>query len=292
MKFKALLAGFGLGIIALVVMAQTIPDTVYRGHFLGYSTNLANFGIFQNVGTNNADGVIQVADPSGLVIAGFDTNLFGFWTASPYGFVDGSGTPGGVVAYQGGGRLGSTNRFVGTHVGDGSAVTNIPNAGLNNSSVTVNGTAGQISTTAASIALGGSATLSLSNPNTQNNTFSGNNVFSGNNSQTGSNYIAGAQGIYTNANNTTPDFNVLSSTLKTNANFTWLAPVNLDTSGKVEQWIITHVTNSSGSLITMTAPANVHVCGGGAFNCTNWTEVRWQYVPPSGPTNAWSSPGY
>jgi len=169
------------------------------------------------------------------------------------------------------------------------SVASLQNGLLANSSLTVNGTANHITTTSASIALGGSATLDVGS---SVDLIDSAQTISASKAFTASNYIAGAQGTYTNANNTTPDFNVLSSTLSTNNNFKWLPPTHLDTTGKVEQWIITHVTNSLGSLITMTPPNNVHVCGGGANNCTNWTEVRWQYIPPSGPTNYWVSPGY
>lgn len=162
----------------------------------------------------------------------------------------------------------------------------IPNAGLANNSVTVNGTANHVTTTSASIALGGSATLDTGTSVVLRDA---NNVWVNTSSNFNNNAVWTDA---TNANNTTPDFAIRTSTLSTNASFTWLLPTHLDGSGKVEQWIKTSVTNSSGSLITMTAPAGCHVCGAGANNVTNWTEILWQYYPPSGPTNYWPIPGY
>lgn len=202
--------------------------------------------------TNNGT-TVMIVSKSGLVTAN--------------GFTDNSGTPGSLVAYQGGNRLGATN-----------ITTLIQNNFFTNISVT-NLTVYDSVVVNTNVTIKGNVTVNnITVTNTVNNF--------------ASNYLAGVQTMATNANNTTPDFAVMGSTLSTNNNFKWLPPIHLDTTGKAEQWIITHITNSSGSLITMTAPDNVHVCGGGAMNVTNWTEVRWQYYPPSGPTNCWPSPGY
>lgn len=168
-----------------------------------------------------------------------------------------------------------------TNVGTGQ----IPIADLASSSVTFSGTSTHI-TGGGTVALGGSATpfdVGSSVP-----LLDANNVWTG----ASSNFVNNAVVTWaTNANNTTPDFAVPTSLLSTNANFTWLAPTHIGGT-KAELWMKTSVTNSSGSLITMTAPANVHVCGAGAMNVTNWTEILWQYFPPSGPTNMFPIPAY
>lgn len=150
--------------------------------------------------------------------------------------------------------------YVGSFVGDGSSLTNIPNAGLQNSSVTVNGTAGEIATTSATIALGGSATLSLANPNTASTAFAG------------SNHVSGAGWTFsTNANNTTPDMAVPESLLSTNNAFTFLGPTHVPAAGNVSQWILIHVTNTTAVAKAITSPANCNTVG--TPFVTNWTDV-------------------
>lgn len=232
----------------------------------------------------NAYG-LYVGDQSGpnitnawsVFTAGSSPSSFG-GVVTANGFTDASGTPGSLVAYQGGNRLGPTNATFVTII-DTTYFTN-------NLSYITNLFTTYITNNLAYI------TNLFSSYTTNNTSYITNlNVFTTVNNFA-SNYIAGVDTMATNANNTTPDFAVMGSTLSTNNNFKWLPPTHLDTTGKAEQWIITHITNSLGTLITMTAPDNVHVCGGGAMNVTNWTEIRWQYYPPSGPTNCWPSPGY
>lgn len=119
----------------------------------------------------------------------------------------------------------------------------------------------------------------------------------GNNTWTASssNFLNNAVWTYaTNANNTTPDFAVLCSTLATNNNFTWLLPTHLDASGKAEQWIKTAVTNQagSGSPILQAFPGGIAVNGSASLYVTNWAEQLWEFQPPSGPTNVYPLPGH
>lgn len=136
------------------------------------------------------------------------------------------------------------------------------------SSVTVNGTANHITTTSASIALGGAATLDIgSDVATQ----SGNNAFSGNNVFSKTNFSSSNFTTSTNQNQITPDFTVAEQLITTNAAFTFLAPVGVDV-GKVEaQWTLVHVTNTTAAAVAITSPANCHTVGT-AF-VTNLTDV-------------------
>lgn len=152
------------------------------------------------------------------------------------------------------------------------AYSNAPlaNSGLANSTITLNGTATHITTTSATIALGGSATL---------DTGSDIPLLSGNNPWTGSNYFGAAVTGPTNANNTTPDFSLTSgaSLLSTNAAFTFLTPTHLDTTKKVQQWIEILVTNDTALDIAIGVPAGCASVG--TAHCTNLTDVWVMYYP-------------
>lgn len=63
--------------------------------------------------------------------------------------------------------------------------------------------------------------------------------------------------------------------LTTNASFTWLAPVGVDTGRTNGQYVVTHITNAAASTIDMTGPAGVYT--NGTWNVTNggWTTISW-----------------
>jgi hypothetical protein len=85
-----------------------------------------------------------------------------------------------------------------------------------------------------------------------------------------------------------PDFHLGEQFIRTNAAFTVLAPVGIDPNKKGVQVCTVNYTNSSGSMVLITPPANAHAIG--TWNITNWTEIVYRYWPPSGPTNAYSTP--
>lgn len=125
------------------------------------------------------------------------------------------------------------------------------------------------------------------------NSWTGSNYFSqallsaANGAWTGSNYFQGAVTTSTNQNQITPDFSVEEQLITTNAAFTFLAPVGVDTTLKTVQWHLCNVTNSSASAVAITSPANCHTVG--TAWVTNWTAV-WFQVYASKITNAYYVP--
>lgn len=111
----------------------------------------------------------------------------------------------------------------------------------------------------------------------------------GNNAFTGSNYFAKAITVSTNQNQITPDFSLPEQLISTNAAFTFLAPVGVDSTKTTAQWHVCNVTNTTAVAVAMTSPANCHTIGT-AF-VTNWTAV-WFQCYASKITNAYYTPGF
>lgn len=143
----------------------------------------------------------------------------------------------------------------------------LPNSLLANSSVTVNGTANHITTTSASIPLGGSATLDVGSSVALRDA---NNAFT----TASSNYVAMTVTTSTNQNQVTPDFSVPEQLMSTNAAFTFLAPVGVDTTKTTVQWTLVNVTNTTAAAVLITSPANCHTVG--TAYVTNLTAVWFQ----------------
>jgi hypothetical protein len=87
---------------------------------------------------------------------------------------------------------------------------------------------------------------------------------------------------------TAPDFNLGYTLLSTNASFTVLAPINVDTTKTMAQTTVFMVTNSDASTFRIiTPPANVHILG--TWAVTNLTMITFfQYAQKF--TNAISTP--
>lgn len=71
----------------------------------------------------------------------------------------------------------------------------------------------------------------------------------------------------TNSNPVTPDFSIPAQLFGTNASFTFLPPINIDPTHLTLQRTTIFVTNSSSSVINVTAPANCAFYG--TMNVTN-----------------------
>lgn len=65
----------------------------------------------------------------------------------------------------------------------------------------------------------------------------------------------------TNSNPVVPDFTLGYQLFQTNAAFTFLAPVGVDTTKLLAQTAVVFVTNSTAAAVLVTAPANVHTQG-------------------------------
>lgn len=141
------------------------------------------------------------------------------------------------------------------------AITNpIPNASLANSSVTINGTANHITTTSATIALGGSSTLDVGTSIALRDAA---------NAFTASNHFAGAVTTSTNSCNGIPDLSVIESDFSTNNAIVFGPPIGTDTTGKTVQWLLINAINTSGVAVPITAQGSVNVVG--TPYCTNLT---------------------
>jgi hypothetical protein len=157
--------------------------------------------------------------------------------------------------------------------------------------ITINGTSGQIVSSAGAQDFTGniSVTLTLPSnvPHLANGTGALTNDGAGNfdyynafatkpsaNAFTGSNFFNVAITFSTNQNQIVPDFSLPEQLISTNAAFTFLAPVGVDTTKKTVQWTLVNVTNTTAAAVAITAPANVHPVGT-AF-VTNWTLCYFQ----------------
>lgn len=89
-----------------------------------------------------------------------------------------------------------------------------------------------------------------------------------------SNYVAMTVTTSTNQNQVTPDFSVPEQLMSTNAAFTFLAPVGVDTTKTTVQWTLVNVTNTTSSAVLITPPANCHAVG--TWYCTNLTAIWFQ----------------
>jgi len=205
-------------------------------------TNSTTLNVILKGTTNHITGDIGI-DGSEYVGTLIPTNITGPYDATVQYFIGTNGS----------GKMGFSR--------NGNSFTNIPNSGLQNGSITVNGTANHVTTTSASISLGGSATLDVGSSVALRDA---NNAFT-----TGSsNYFAGAVTTSTNQNNLVPDFTVEEQLSTTNANFTFLQPVGIDTTKKTAQWTLVTVTNTSAPTpILATAPAGWDTTG--SFWITN-----------------------
>lgn len=149
---------------------------------------------------------------------------------------------------------------------------------LTSSSVTVNGTANHITTTSASIALGGSATLDVGTDVA---------LRSAANNFTGSNYFGGSVTTATNSCNGIPDMTQVETLFSTNNVPVFGKPTGVDTTGKTAQWLLVHITNTTASAKSITSEATWSVAGT-AF-VTNWTDL-WLNIYAASKTNAFYIP--
>ena len=81
------------------------------------------------------------------------------------------------------------------------------------------------------------------------------------NAFTDTNYFSKAFTFSTNLSLVHPDFSNPENYLTTNAAFTFLAPLGVDTTHKTTQWTLMCVTNTTGSAVLATAPANCYSVG-------------------------------
>lgn len=149
---------------------------------------------------------------------------------------------------------------------------------LTSSSVTVNGTANHITTTSASISLGGSATLDVGSDVA---------LRSAANDFTGSNYFGGAVTTSTNACNGIPDMTQLETLFSTNNTPVFGKPTGVDTTGKSSQWLLIHITNTLASAKAITSEATWSVVG--TPWVTNWTDL-WLNIYAASKSNAFYIP--
>lgn len=85
-----------------------------------------------------------------------------------------------------------------------------------------------------------------------------------------------AERYTTNASTMAPDFNLGYTLISTNAAFTVLAPINVDTTKTLAQTTVFQVTNTTAAAVAITPPANVHFQG--TWFVTNWTTITfYQY---------------
>ena len=90
-----------------------------------------------------------------------------------------------------------------------------------------------------------------------------------------SNYFVGNLTYKTNQNQIVPDFSMPVQLMTTNASFTFLTPIGVDTTKTEMQTSAIYVTNSAGnSTLTVTPPANVHPVG--TMNVTNLTRFTFE----------------
>lgn len=108
-----------------------------------------------------------------------------------------------------------------------------------------------------------------------------------NNAFTKTNYEALNFTTSTNQNQVTPDFSVPEQLMSTNAAFTFLAPVGVDTTKTTVQWTLVNVTNTTAAAVLITSPANCHTVG--TAYVTNLTAV-WFQVYAQKFTNAFYIP--
>lgn len=92
-------------------------------------------------------------------------------------------------------------------------------------------------------------------------------------------------GALTNAGGTTVDFAVKMTDVLTSGALTFAGCANF--SPYVYNDVFSIVTNSSGSLQTITPPANVHQTG--TWNVTNVTKIEWLAPPVNGTTIRWTN---
>lgn len=97
---------------------------------------------------------------------------------------------------------------------------------------------------------------------------------SGNNAFTSTNFFSKAFTVSTNQNQITPDFSLPEQLISTNAAFTFLAPVGVDTTKVTAQWTLVNVTNTTAAAVAITPPANCH--GVGTLYVTNWSLCYFQ----------------
>ena len=103
----------------------------------------------------------------------------------------------------------------------------------------------------------------------------------------GSNYFAKSIMFSTNQNQMKPDFSLSEQLMSTNAAFTFLAPVGVDSTKTGAQWHLVNVTNTTAVAVLMTSPANVHTVG--TPYVTNWSYI-WFHCYAGKITNAIYTP--
>lgn len=157
--------------------------------------------------------------------------------AGTYQVSNGAGTPPTVTFTQ----TTNTTRFAGAvesrgaYYGNGTGITNIPAAAISNGTVVLAASA---------------------------------------NALTGSNYFSKALTFATNGNPVVPDFSIPVNYFSTNAAFTFLAPIGVDTTKKTYQRTYVYVTNTTAAAKAVTAPAATRAAG--TMFVTNLTKFEFE----------------
>ncbi len=158
------------------------------------------------------------------------------------------------------------------------AAANVANA---STTITINGTANHITSSAGAQSLAANRTWTL-DVGSSVALVDANNAFT----TASSNYWAIAPTYSTNLV-WGPDFSKPESLISTNAAFTMVAPVGVDTTKKEAQWTLVNVTNTTAAAVLITAPANVHTVG--TMYVTNWTAF-WFQCYANAITNCYATP--
>jgi hypothetical protein len=88
--------------------------------------------------------------------------------------------------------------------------------------------------------------------------------------------VTGGSAYATNQNQIKPDFTVSAQLMSTNAAFTFLAPVGVDTTKLTMQTTAIYVTNTTAAAVLVTAPANCHPVPATGMYVTNLTRFTFE----------------
>ena len=273
-SFNGVYAGFSDGTTADPALYVTNAGNDYQLD-VGYYKN------FSGGSSIRPDGFYQIGPgtylwdfTNGIILTG---NKNGFFQVDSNGNVEiggaFSGTYGGLPFYPPGYTIPAFTFSNGIAIGNGADITNLNAASLASGLIPTGVLPSGVPTSVA-LATGGNVAGSASiSDNALTLTVTTTNLWPATNAMSGGGIINAA---------------LPRTTCFTNASFTFGLPINVQADGYTTT--IVTITNSSGSLITITPAASWHNLGG-IWNCTNWSYLTLD-IQAGNFTNALCSPAF